>query len=54
MSPFTGPTPLRYSTGLNNMLLADEIVRCFYKYISLAETIAFNAAIIILSVNCYR
>ena len=35
ISAFNGPTPLRYSTGFDNILLVAEIVNCFYKYISL-------------------
>jgi hypothetical protein len=35
MSPLSGPTPLRYSTGLDNILGEDEIESSLYKYISL-------------------
>jgi hypothetical protein len=33
-SALSGPTPFKYSIGLDNMLLVDEIGYCFYKYIS--------------------
>ncbi|HMG81774.1 MAG TPA: hypothetical protein VK559_01945 [Ferruginibacter sp.] len=33
-SAFKGPTPFKYSIGLDNMLAVDEIGYCFYKYIS--------------------
>jgi hypothetical protein len=33
-SAFSGPTPFKYSIGLDNMVLGDEIVNVFYKYIS--------------------
>jgi hypothetical protein len=36
-SAFSGPTPFKYSIGLDNMLLEDEIVKYFYKYISFEE-----------------
>ncbi|MEJ7587543.1 MAG: hypothetical protein WKI04_08275 [Ferruginibacter sp.] len=32
-SPFNGPTPLRYSMGLDNMVLPGGMKDYFYKYI---------------------
>jgi len=33
-SAFKGPTPFKYSIGLDNMLADTEIINVFYKYIS--------------------
>ncbi|HTB51242.1 MAG TPA: hypothetical protein VK718_00595 [Ferruginibacter sp.] len=33
-SALSGPTPFKYSIGLDNMLLDTEMINVFYKYIS--------------------